>query len=105
MEEREKMEHEGIGQNTPSTPVLERLQVACRGGTSAAELTLGLRCGAVSLLVATDAAEEARDARERVEWEALVGRPLGDHDLRDLGVARPDAHALGPDGKTDHVDR
>ena len=51
----------------------------------------------MSLLVAVDAAEEARDARERVEWEALVGRPLGDHSLRDLGIARLDAHALGPD--------
>jgi len=80
-----------------STPALERLQVTCSGGARAAQLALGLRCGAVGLLVAVDAAEEARDARERVEWEALVGRPLGDHGLRDLGIARLDARALGPD--------
>ena len=80
-----------------STPALERLQVTCSGGASAAQLALGLRCGAVGLLVAVDAAEEARDARERVEWEALVGRPFGDHGLRDLGIARLDARALGPD--------
>ena len=46
--------------------LLQRLQVACRGGASAAQLALSLGCGAVGLFVAVDAAEKARDARERI---------------------------------------
>ena len=46
--------------------LLQRLQVACRGGASTAQLALSLGCGAVGLFVAVDAAEKARDARERI---------------------------------------